>query len=119
METRYKDTGCELNPTCLDCPYPTKDCPPYSPGSERKLPTTRFIHIGFGNLIDQTRITEVTRIAYGNSLQVERLSMVERTGFLITMTKGRRIQSVIQMDSGHFILSYLTPEQLQERLAVV
>lgn len=77
----------------------------------------RFIHIGFENFIDRNRITKITKKVH-NQTQIESLEMIKEAGLFITMTSGRTASSIIQMDSGHFILSYLTPEELQERLAV-
>lgn len=73
--------------------------------------TDRFIHLGFGNFIDRTRITKVIKKAK-NQTQWEYLWEIEKAGLLITMTAGRTTRSIIQMDSGHFILCYLTPKDL-------
>jgi len=72
-----------------------------------------LVHIGFSNIIVANR---VIAIASPNSAPTKRTIQESRSkGQLIDMTNGRRTKAVIITDSGHVILSALTPETLAGR----
>ena len=72
-----------------------------------------LVHIGFNNIIV---INRVIAIAAPNSAPTKRTIQEGRTkGLLIDMTNGRRTKAVIITDSGHIILSALTPETIAGR----
>lgn len=72
-----------------------------------------LVHIGFNNIIV---INRVVAIAAPNSAPTKRTIQEGRNkGLLIDMTNGRRTKAVIITDSGHIILSALTPETIAGR----
>ena len=75
--------------------------------------SVELVHIGFSNIIVVNR---VIAIASPNSAPTKRTIQESRTkGLLIDMTNGRRTKAVIITDSGHIILSALTPETIAGR----
>ena len=73
----------------------------------------KLINIGFGNLVSDIRIVS---IVLPESAPVKRLSQEAReNGMLIDATYGRKTKSVIVTDSGHIILSALTPDIIIQR----
>ena len=74
----------------------------------------KLINIGFGNMVSAARILAIIS---PESAPVKRIiSDVRERGQLVDATYGRRTRAVIIMDSGHVILSALTPETLNTRL---
>ncbi|MAE11106.1 MAG: DUF370 domain-containing protein [Dehalococcoidales bacterium] len=72
-----------------------------------------LVHVGFNNII---LINRVIAIASPNSAPTKRTIHEGRNrGQLIDMTNGRRTKAVITTDSGHIILSALTPETIASR----
>ena len=72
-----------------------------------------LVHVGFNNIIV---INRVIAIAAPNSAPTKRTIQEARSkGLLIDMTNGRRTKAVIITDSGHIILSALTPETIASR----
>lgn len=72
-----------------------------------------LVHVGFNNIIV---INRVIAIASPNSAPTKRAVQDGRNkGLLIDMTNGRRTKAVIITDSGHIILSALTPETIAGR----
>ena len=73
----------------------------------------KLINIGFGNLIHDGRVIFIVSL---ESAPIKRMIQdVREKGLLIDASFGRSTRSVIQMDSGHVILSALTPEVLSQR----
>ena len=74
----------------------------------------KLIGIGFGNLVSAQRILSVVS---PESAPIKRMIQdVRERGLLIDASFGRSTRSVIIMDSGHVILSALTPETLGVRI---
>jgi extracellular matrix regulatory protein A len=74
----------------------------------------RFINIGFGNAVSSQRVIAVIA---SDSAPVKRMIQESReAGRLIDGTAGRKTRTVIQMDSGHVVLSALQPETIIGRL---
>jgi len=72
-----------------------------------------LVHVGFSNII---AVNRVIAIASPNSAPTKRTIQEGRNGGkLIDMTNGRRTKAVIITDSGHVILSALTPETIAGR----
>jgi len=72
-----------------------------------------LVHVGFSNII---AVNRVIAIASPNSAPTKRTIQDSRSdGKLIDMTNGRRTKAVIITDSGHVILSALTPETIAGR----
>lgn len=73
----------------------------------------KLINVGFGNMVSDLKIVSVVG---PESAPIKRLVKdAQERGMLIDATYGRRTRSVIIADSGHIILSALTPETLCER----
>ncbi len=77
------------------------------------MSTIELVHVGFSNII---AVNRVIAIASPNSAPTKRTIQESRNdGKLIDMTNGRRTKAVIITDSGHVILSALTPETIAGR----
>ena len=75
----------------------------------------KLIGIGFGNLVSAGRIIAIVS---PDSAPIKRMVQDARErGLLIDASFGRSTKAVITMDSGHVILSALTPETLAARCA--
>ena len=75
----------------------------------------KLINIGYGNMASSARIVAVVG---PESAPVKRIvSDVRERGSLIDATYGRRTRAVLIMDSGHVILSALSPEAVSARAA--
>ena len=75
----------------------------------------KLINIGFGNLIHAWRVLSIVS---PESAPIKRMIQdLREKGLLIDASFGRSTKSVILMDSGHVILSALTPEVLSQRFA--
>ena len=74
----------------------------------------KLINIGFGNMVSAQRLLAVVS---PDSAPIKRLTQeVREQGLLIDASFGRRTRAVLVMDSGHVILSALTPEVISARL---
>jgi len=72
-----------------------------------------LVHVGFNNIIVMNR---VIAIASPNSAPTKRtIQEAKNKGLLIDLTNGRRTKAAIINDSGHIILSALTPETIAGR----
>ena len=75
----------------------------------------KLINIGFGTMVSSSRLIAVVS---PESAPIKRIVQDSRDrGDLIDATYGRRTKAVIIMDSGHVILSALTPETIGARLS--
>lgn len=75
----------------------------------------KLINIGFGTMVSSSRLIAVVS---PESAPIKRIVQDTRDrGDLIDATYGRRTKAVIIMDSGHVILSALTPETIGARLS--
>ncbi len=73
-----------------------------------------MIEIGFGNYVASNRVVAV---AGPESAPIKRLVQdAKDAGIAVDVTSGKKTQSVLLTDSGHIILSVLTPEEVQKRL---
>lgn len=92
------------------------------PNLPRSRPTNKrrkemnFVSVGFGNVVNQSRIVEVKPLRRGNLMEVEKLAIVRGLGLVLDLTEGRKTRSIIVMDSGHHILAAPSPEELKERI---
>jgi extracellular matrix regulatory protein A len=72
-----------------------------------------LVHVGFNNIIV---MNNVIAIASPNSAPTKRtVQEGKQKGLLIDLTNGRRTKAVIINNSGHVILSALTPETIVSR----
>ena len=75
----------------------------------------QLINIGFGNMISSSRLITIVS---PESAPIKRIIQEARErGMLIDATYGRKTRSVIVMDSGHVVLSLITPETVSIRLS--
>ena len=73
----------------------------------------KLINIGYGNLISAERLLAVVS---PDSAPIKRIVQDSREiGMLIDASFGRKTQAVLIMDTGHTILSALTPEAVAGR----
>ena len=75
----------------------------------------KLINIGFGNMVSADRLLAVVS---PESAPIKRLTQeVRENGLLIDASFGRKTKAVLVMDSGHVILSALTPDEIVERVS--
>jgi len=75
----------------------------------------KLVNIGYGNMVNTSRIVSVVS---PDAAPIKRLVQDTRnTGKLVDATGGKKTRSVIVSDSGHIILSALTAETIQSRVA--
>lgn len=75
----------------------------------------KLMNIGFGGMIAEERILAV--ISPDSSPIKRVIQDVRERGQLIDASFGRKTQSVIVMDSGHVILSALTPDEITVKVS--
>ncbi|HHW19125.1 MAG TPA: DUF370 domain-containing protein [Firmicutes bacterium] len=74
----------------------------------------QMVSIGFGNIVSAQRIVAMVS---PESAPIRRIiSEARDRGMLIDATYGRRTRAVIITDSGHVILSAVSPETVVSRL---
>ena len=75
----------------------------------------KLVNIGFGGVVAEERILAV--ISPDSSPIKRVIQDVKERGQLVDASFGRKTQSVLIMDSGHVILSALTPEEITQRVS--
>lgn len=74
----------------------------------------KLLHIGYGNMVAAERLLAVVS---PDSAPIKRIVQDSREiGMLIDASYGRKTKSVLIMDTGHTILSALTPDALSQRV---
>lgn len=74
-----------------------------------------MVEIGFGNYVASSRVVAV---AGPESAPIKRLVQdAKDAGIAVDVTGGKKTHSVLLTDSGHVILSVLTPDEVQKRIA--
>ena len=76
--------------------------------------TDPMLDVGFGNLIPRTRIVGI--VAYDSDPLRRQVQELEKTHRVIDATRGRKVKSVVFLDSSHLVLSALARETLGDRL---
>ncbi|MFC1999241.1 extracellular matrix/biofilm biosynthesis regulator RemA family protein [Chloroflexota bacterium] len=75
---------------------------------------TELIHLGFSNM---AAVNKAVAVISPNSAPAKRLIQEGRKeGTVIDVTNGRRTKAILIMDSGHIILSPITPETIASRV---
>ncbi len=75
----------------------------------------KLIQIGFGNFVSDERVVAVVS---PDSAPIKRMIQEARDHtVLVDATYGRKTQAVLVMDSGHVVLSALSPETVGARFA--
>lgn len=72
-----------------------------------------FIHIGYSNLVNDTRIVAVEP-KRRSQMDSNFFATLYTNGLVLDMTHGREAKSVIVMDTGHHILSALHPKEIHK-----
>ena len=76
--------------------------------------STRFINIGYGNIVSSERIVAIVS---PEAAPVKRLVQEAKAeGRAIDATCGRKTRAVIVCDSSHIVLSALMPDTILSRL---
>lgn len=89
---------------------PVMPFPPPSGGGH----AATSVNVGYGNLVRPERIVAILE---AKSLPVKRLrERAVEENRLIDATAGRKMRSLIVIDSGHVVLSALSPQALDDRL---
>lgn len=75
----------------------------------------KLVNIGFGGMVAEERILAVIS---PDSSPIKRIIQdVRERGQLVDASFGRKTQAVLVMDSGHVILSALTPDEITVRVS--
>ncbi len=78
--------------------------------------TTGLVQVGFGNYVVSRRIVRCVR---PGSAPVQRLIRAAKSGRygmrVIDVTSGRPARAIMFMDTGHVVLSAITPEAIDGR----
>jgi len=74
----------------------------------------KMIHIGFGNAVMRDRIIAILSV---DSLPVKRLKdSAKERGMLVDATMGKQEKTVIVTDSGHIVVSAISPTTIIMRI---
>jgi len=74
----------------------------------------KLIQIGFGNFVSDNRIVSLVS---PESAPIKRIIQEARDhSLLVDATYGRKTHAVLVMDSGHVVLSALSPETIEARV---
>lgn len=77
---------------------------------------SRFIHIGFGNIVNTGKIIAIVS---PDSAPVKRMVQNAREeGRTVDATQGRKTKAVLVMENGQIVLSALLPETIANRAQV-
>jgi len=76
---------------------------------------TRFINVGYGNLVAANRVVAVVT---PDSAPIKRIVQdAKEKGLIIDTTCGRKTRAVIIMDTGNVVLSSVMPDTVGTRIA--
>lgn len=75
----------------------------------------KLVNIGFGGMVAEQRILAV--ISPDSSPIKRMIQDVRDRGQLIDASFGRKTQAVLVMDSGHIVLSALTPDAITAKVS--
>lgn len=74
----------------------------------------RFIHIGFGNIVNAGKIISIVS---PDAAPVKRMvQKAKEEGAAIDATQGRKTKAVLVMENGMLVLSALLPETIAARV---
>lgn len=74
----------------------------------------KIMDVGFGNTVPKGRV--IGLMAYDSDPVKRHCQEMERTHKVIDATKGRKVRTVVVLDSNHIVLSAIARETLSERL---
>ena len=74
----------------------------------------RFIHIGFGNIVNAGKIISIVS---PDAAPIKRMvQKAKEEGVAIDATQGRKTKAVLVMENGMLVLSALLPETIAARV---
>ena len=77
----------------------------------------KFVHIGFGNYVNPGKVVAIIK---PDSSPVKKLKKQAADNFrLVDVRFGRKVRSILVMNSGHIVLSGVSEEALLERFKEV
>lgn len=76
-----------------------------------------LVNVGFGNGVKANRILAVVNPGSAPIRKLKDGARMEHK--LIDLTEGRRTRAILILDTGHFILSSVQPETINQRLAAL
>lgn len=76
--------------------------------------TGRMLEVGFGNSVPRDRVIGV--VAYDSEPMRRHCQELDKMHRVIDATKGRKVKSVVFLDSSHVVLSAVARETLFERM---
>jgi regulator of extracellular matrix RemA (YlzA/DUF370 family) len=79
------------------------------------LASNTFINIGFGNLVNVSRLIAI--VGPDSSPTRRMLQDAKERGAVIDASSGKKTRSVLIMDSEHIVMSALTPEEINDQLS--
>ena len=79
-----------------------------------QLTSVEMFDVGFGNAVPKRRVTAI--VAHDSDPVHRFCDDMEKAQRAIDATKGRKVRSVIFLDSGQIVLSSVARETLWERL---
>lgn len=74
-----------------------------------------MLDAGFGNVVPKARVISI--VAYDSDPLRRQCAELEKMHRVIDATRGRKVKSVIFLDSTHAVLSAVARDTLAERLA--
>jgi len=74
-----------------------------------------MLDVGFGNTVPKSRI--VSLVSYDSDPLRRHCQELEKMHRVIDATKGRKVKTVVFMDSSHVVLSAVARETLAERFS--
>lgn len=74
-----------------------------------------LISIGHQHFVENNFIVEILKPENERAMRIRRQAAASR--MLINATEGRRFRSMIKLNSGHIVLSAVSPETLESRRA--
>ncbi len=74
----------------------------------------KIMDVGFGNTVPKSRV--IGLMAYDSDPVKRHCQELERAHKVIDATKGRKVRTVVILDSNHVVLSAVARETLSERL---
>ena len=74
----------------------------------------RFIHIGFGNIVNAGKIISI--VSPDAAPVIRMVQKAKEEGAAIDATQGRKTKAVLVMENGMLVLSALLPETIAARV---
>ena len=76
---------------------------------------TELVSVGFGNIVAMNRV--ITMLSPGQEPARRLVREARNNGLLIDATHARKMKAMLLLDSGHVVITAVSPETLASRLA--